>query len=196
MWNHVSSVSYCYNVADPSALFAYMLVNHMREACQVFFSIHSVKPWKRKLLWKTKIGHDKGIFIFLLFYHFLKKSLKIVSSKYTALCGWQVTLKWALGSNFIKIRQKIWSKQNFKQFFWKKILLWKKDLFYLEFLFSQRIEIFAFLKTSVPEQLNLELIWNLELIFFDFLISYFLCKKILNEHSSRWNIQKKCFQRF
>ena len=53
--------------------------------------------------------------------------------------------------------------------FGKKSLTGKKVVFYLEFYFSQRIEIFAFWKTSAPEQLILS---EADVfLFFDFLFS-------------------------
>ena len=157
-------------MADSSAVLAYILVKHMKEACYVFFSMHSVKPWRRELLQKMIISHDKRILIFLFFGHLLEKSSIILSLQITALCGWQVALKWVSGSNFIKIGQKIWSKLNFEHFFWKKFLRLKKRFFLFRILFQPGDWNFCIFKNITPWVIEFVRGWCFS--FFWFLIFY------------------------
>ena len=69
----VSLVSDSHKVADPNALLAYMLVNYMKKACHVLFSIHFEEPWERELMQKMKIGHDKRKLIFFILKSFFKE---------------------------------------------------------------------------------------------------------------------------
>ena len=63
-----------YDTVDPSAVLAYMLVNHIREACRVIFSIHSFIPVRRKFMGQMKITPDKKNIEFLSFFQSLKKN--------------------------------------------------------------------------------------------------------------------------
>ena len=53
-------------MVDPSAVLAYVLVSHIKEACHVIFSTHSFIPIKRNH-GEDKIGHDKNFGFFEFF---------------------------------------------------------------------------------------------------------------------------------
>ena len=72
-WNHVSLVHSYYDMVDPSAVLAYMLVNHIREACCVIFSMHFFISERRKFMGQMKITPDKKNIEFFSSFHFLKK---------------------------------------------------------------------------------------------------------------------------
>ena len=114
-------------------------------------------PWQKKI----------DFFIFLSFFREISYDTQL---QITALCGWQVALKWVSGSNFIKIGQKIWSKLNFEHFFWKKFLRWKKRFFLFRILFQPQDWNFCIFKNITPWVIEFVRGWCF--LFFWFLIFY------------------------
>ena len=83
---YVSSVASGNNTVHPSAKSTYTLVNHIKEACYLFFPTDFELPKRRKHKRKMKIGHDKKKWIFRVFSLFFEKSPKIFIWQFTAFC--------------------------------------------------------------------------------------------------------------
>ena len=121
-WYHVSLVYSYYDMVDPSAVLAYMLVKHIKEACPVIFSTHFFIPIRCEFMGMMKIDHDKEYWFFYFFFVFLRKFPKIFNWRFSALYCWQNKLRWALGSNFLKNIV----LTEFQMIHFEKIWLWIK----------------------------------------------------------------------
>ena len=174
---YVSSVASGNNTVHPSAKSTYTLVNHIKEACYLFFPTDFELPKRRKHKRKMTIGHDKKKWIFRVFSLFFLRNLP----KYSfAVHRFLWLTNYIKGSVQFKFRQnpmKNMVETEFWIFLSVAILTAGKKIFSIENLIN----------ATGGKNLHFQTHHGLSnwifhpVIFFDFWFSHFPCKtKILN----------------
>ena len=129
---HVSFVPSHQYTVDLIALSTGILLNHIKGACNVFFSAHSALLGRRKLVQKMKIGPDKKNRFFFTFFQFFKEisqNTELSVHRFIRLTNY---IKMSIGFKFHHIPIKNMVKTEFRIFLQEEILTAEKKIFSIE----------------------------------------------------------------